>query len=226
MPESSKEPFYLIPPDHPLLEEYKPWIELYMSGILSEGTTMHLLVPDDVVQAGVISGAQEMFQVLQHYPELLEGLFLNVSIKFQIPSTDQYYDEDDWIDAAHIAWLRKLMDTTSIVVLFIQDPKAQFFGLMGDQVLKSDKLKNMPPADTKIDFKLSSEQMSILDHRLFEAFRFCLVYLHGSGVDPKESILHILKAYKIKFSYDILLEVHQDDLQQGDSFSLISPTDN
>lgn len=226
MQESPKEPFYLIPSDHPLLEEYKPSIDRYMSGILSEGTTMHLVVPPDVVEAGVVSTVQEMFQVLQHYPELLEGLIFNISIKFQIPGTDEYYEDYDWLDATHIAWLYKLMNTCSIIVLFVQDPMQQLLGLMGDLILQDQSIMERITAQENTEYKLTAEQMSILDQRLFEACRYILVYLYGSGIDPKKYILEMLDAYKIKFPYHVLLEVHQDDIKNGRTFSFISISDN
>lgn len=223
---NEKKIFYLIPSTDPLLDEWKPDIAKYVAGIPKIGHTMHLVVPEENVKALSVSEVHNAFLVLQHYPELLSNLIGNVCIDFQIPGTDELYEDYYWISEDHIAWLHQLANTFPVITLFIKDRLQRFFALMGDMVLSDKQLTQKLIAKIDTEIKIPKDQMSVLDNRLFEASRFGLLYLHGSGVNPEWYIKQLLKEHQIKFHYEELLEAHMEDVKNGDSFKFLSICNN
>jgi hypothetical protein len=225
-PVNEKTTFFLIPPTDPLLNEWRPNVEKYVSGIDTEGHTLHLVVSDENVKALSVSEVHNAFLVLQHYPHLLKNLIGNVSIDFQITGTDEYYEDYDWMSEEHIAWLHRMVNTFPLITLFIENRLQRFIGLMGDMILSNEHLLKRLLAKIDTEIKIPKDQMQVLDNRLFEACRYSLLYLHGSGTNPESYIKKLIKEHQMKFQYADLLEIYKEDIKNGDSFKLISICDN
>lgn len=194
----------MIPGGHPLIEEWRPWLENFEKG---NGDMAFLAEPSDI-KNGNVAKIQDMAMALQHYPHLIEKMVYAVRLDFNLVEGVHAVRNDDWKRDPKIRhWLFK-MAQMSILIFFIKDSTTRFF-MIADDVFSMQSEKPLPV----------EEVSSIIASRVFTASVLFLLYCHNTGFQPDPYIDALIAEHDMPFDLQTVKAAYQDAVEKGFSWN-------
>jgi len=206
------QPNFLLPPDHPSIRKWQPWLQDF---IYTQKEYVQLTLTPTEVRIGSVGAIQEMLLALQHFPNLIEKFIFSVDIQFQ--KTDhnpECYEGHQWKDEKAMGWYFKLAAAFPAVIYFIPDNDARFFTLMGDLILQRRIITYPDLSKGKAELKLSPSQMDLLAARLFNASCVMGLFCYGSGCDIGKYVNALIADYHVQFTYDQVKTAYMERIKK------------
>ncbi|MDB5247571.1 MAG: hypothetical protein JWQ40_1965 [Segetibacter sp.] len=206
-------PYYFLAPGNPVIAKYRKVFESFNE---PQNHTMVLNACRKMVEAKDVVMVQQIVLALQHYPHLIHKFLFCLEFTFTVVEDgDEYISEQHWKNRpAYYQWFRKCMELP-FMLFFIHDEDARFYSLIGD-VLASKDVRHVQNGKAGYErFKLSDEQMQLLQDRLFHSCLALLVFCQGSGFNPGIYVQGILASFDAVFTYEDVLSEYAKDVLKG-----------
>jgi hypothetical protein len=198
---NSDQPFYIIPSDHPLIEEWKPWFENFEKG---HDDFVFLARPSDI-DNGHTGKVKGMAMALQHYPHLIEKMVFAVRFDFNLMDDVDIPRSDDWKKDSKIRrWLFNLADMPQLLFL-VKDSQARFF-MIADDILSNVKGPSF----------LSDENAKYtIVGRFFTSCLYFLIYCYNTGFQPDLYIDALIAEHEMPFTVNEVKDAYVYAIKDG-----------
>ncbi|GAB3358257.1 hypothetical protein GCM10027566_22690 [Arachidicoccus ginsenosidivorans] len=208
-------PIYYTNANNPLIEKYKDWFQKFRD---SPDKPIELLVSKHNLKHEAITPIIEPLTVIQHFPDLLGRLALNVELKYERDASKGLYHKGyDWVTPKAIAWIHKLAVSFPAIIFFIKNTEEQMHSLIGDLFAKGKiPLRSLDKEMTRL--YISPHHQEVIAKRMFQYSCFFYVFCLGTDFDPIETIKTVYKTPNIPCPIEMIIKASEKNILIGDPF--------